>query len=327
MKVRRLLIVGASGVIGGALLAAARNAVVPTIGTARSRLRDDLVAFDMTAAPLRSIAPDLGPGDAVFLLAGYISPAWIFANPAAARHVNLDCSKRLVDEVEAAGGRLVFMSTDQVFDGEIGGYTEMSTPNPLNLYGRLKAEMEAHVLNASDGIVARTGWNVAWRQEQHCPVLQCYDTLLRSDARMAHDNMINVSDVADTARGLLALASVVPHSGKIYHLVSAPEISRTELAHRIKSESRWGAAMQFEAVPFASVTYSEPRPTRAFLRSQLLPDLGIVFTPPADVIRRKVDLIDGWRTKAGINLPGRDSTPSPANECFPKKPPSDSMSR
>ena len=305
MQVPRLVIVGGSGVIGTALLNAARRASVAAVGTALTRLRDGLVPFDMRTAPLRSVVKGIGPGDVVFLLAGYISPAWIFSNPEAAHHLNFDCSRRLVDDVEAAGARVVFMSTDQVFDGKFGGYTELSTPCPLNLYGHLKAKMEAYVLSTKGGVVARTGWNVGWEQGQHCPVAQCYEALLKPDARMAVDNFFNVTDVDDNARGLLALA-LSPPAHPIYHLVSAPEISRVELARIVQAESRWGVAMHFETVPFTSINYSEPRPTRAFLRSERLAELNISFAPPDDVIRRKVALIDKWRTTAGRTIPLSD---------------------
>src|SRR5579859_6154733 len=127
MIIRRLIVVGASGVIGSALLRAAHGASMPAVGTALTRVHGGLIEFDMRVAPLRSAIPDIGPADTVFLLAGYISPAWIFCHPEAAHHLNLDCSRRLVDEVEATGARLVFMSSDQVFDGETGGYIETST--------------------------------------------------------------------------------------------------------------------------------------------------------------------------------------------------------
>ena len=197
------MIVGASGLIGGALMRAARAAGRAVVGTALSRPRPGLVPFDMGKAALRAAVPDLGANDAVFLLAGYISPAWIFANPDAARALNLDASRRIADEAAAAGARLVFMSTDQVFDGATGGYVETAAPRPLNLYGRLKAEMERHVL-ALTGIVARTGWNVGWEKSRHCAVAQCYDALLRPGARMAGDNIINLTDIEDTGKALLA---------------------------------------------------------------------------------------------------------------------------
>jgi dTDP-4-dehydrorhamnose reductase len=325
MKLRRLIIVGASGVIGGALLNLARATGISAIGTALTRAREDLITFDMRTTPLRAVVPDIGPDDVVFLLAGYISPAWIFANPADARHLNLDRSKDIADEVASAGARLVFMSTDQVFDGETGGYTETSTTGPLNLYGRLKAEMEGYVLAAKNSIVARTGWNVGWQPDQHCAVSQCYETLLKPGARMAHDNFFNLTDVDDTARGLLALATSGSPTHRIYHLVSASETSRIELARMIKAESLWGPLMNFETVPFASIPYSEPRPARAFLRSENLASLNVSFAAPRDIIRRKVALLDRWRIEAGADVPTLAPVTPRKNEFFPKHRSSDTM--
>jgi dTDP-4-dehydrorhamnose reductase len=317
MQVPRLIIVGASGLIGSALMRAAAAASWPVMGTALTRPRDGLIHFDMAETALRSAVPDLRPSDVVILLAGYISPAWIFANPEAAHRLNLDCSKRLVDDVDSTGARLVFMSTDQVFDGETGGYDETSEPRPMNLYGRLKAAMEAHVLATPNGIIARTGWNVGWGQGQHCPVVQCYEGLLRPNARMAFDNFFNITDVDDTARALFALATDTPVH-RIYHLVSAPEVSRAELARWVAAASLWGAEMNFEAVPFSSIPYSEPRPTRAFLRSCRLATLGIDYIPPEQVVRRKVALIDEWRAAAGVDLPRSVSISRSENKAFPR---------
>ncbi len=296
MTLPRLIVLGASGVIGGALMRAARAAGRQAIGTGLSRSGTGLIPYDMRNAALRTVIPDLGRGDVVYLLAGYISAPWIFANPDAARALNLDASRRVVDEVLGAGARLVFMSTDAVFDGVTGGYTETATPHPLNLYGRLKVAMEEHVLAAGGyGIVARTGWNVAWDKGAHCAVAQCYETLLKPGARMAHDNVISISDVDDTARGLLALAGEASPAHRVYHLVSTPGVARVDLAATVKSTSRWGSVMAYDAVPFASLPYTEPRPVRAFLASERLASLGVSFAPPFEVIRRKVRVLDDWR--------------------------------
>lgn len=294
MTLPRLIVVGGSGLIGGALRKVAAAAGRDVIGTGNSRAGAGLLQFDMRQAPLRSVVPDLGPNDVVYLLAAYIAPAWIFANPEAARELNLHASRRLADEALAAGARLVFMSTDLVFDGETGGYTETATPRPLNLYGRLKVEMEQHVL-PKGGIVARTGWNVAWVKGVHCAVAQCYDALLKPGARMAGDNLISISDVEDTARGLLALARSGPLQHNIYHLVSSPGVGRADLAATIKATSRYGAAMAYQVIKFAELPYTEPRPVRSFLASERQAELGVSFAPPDPVIRKKVALLDTWR--------------------------------
>ena len=288
----RIIIVGASGVIGSVLHQEARTARVAAIGTALRRVRYGLVPFDMRTSSLRTVVPDLNADDVVVLLAGYIAPAWIYANQEAAWLLNLHASKKLVDDADDAGARVVFLSSDQVFDGTVGDCAEDTVPRPLNTYGALKAAMEGHVLSTPHGVVARTGWNVGWVQGQHCPVAQCYETLLEPNARMAVDNVFNVSDVNDTARALLEIATK-PVTRRIYHLVGQPAVSRAELAQMVKDQSLLGSRMAFERVPFSEIVYSEPRPLLASLR----PSVGLEtkFTSSHEVIACKVARIDRWR--------------------------------
>ena len=42
-----------------------------------------------------------------------------------------------------AGARLLFTSTDAVFDGTLAAYAEDATPTPVNFYGQTKARAEA----------------------------------------------------------------------------------------------------------------------------------------------------------------------------------------
>jgi dTDP-4-dehydrorhamnose reductase len=247
----------------------------------------------MGSSLLRLAVPDLGAGDVVFLMAGYISPAWIFENQAEAQRLNLDRSRIVADDIVEAGARLVFMSTDQVFDGRVGGYREDAQTAPLNLYGRMKVAMEQHVLG-SGGIVARTGWNVGWDLATHCVVAQTYETLIRPNAQMAEDNVINVTDVRDTALGLLALAGREMPPSRVYHLASVPGITRRELADTIIRTSSRRAEMSYRPAAFATIKYSEPRPPRAWLANdRALNELGLAFTAPRTTIERKVTMLDG----------------------------------
>lgn len=295
----RLVVAGASGVIGRAVMRSAQQAGLAAVGTGRSRTPGALKPFDMATQKLGDVVDNLDSRDVVILLAGYISPAWIFEHADEACRVNLDASRRIADEVFETGARLIFMSTDQVFDGVAGGYVEAAPTAPMNLYGRLKATMERHVLAApGQGFVARTGWNVAWEPGTHCAVAQCYQAMLQPGARMAGDNVVSVCDVEDTARGLVAMA-VSPPPSAIYHLVSAPGVVRSDLAAAVKRESRYGSAMAYRVVPFSEIAYSEPRPTRAFLRAERLGEIGVEFADPWSVIARKVRLLDTWCEEAG----------------------------
>lgn len=67
-------------------------------------------------------------------------------------------TRRVVDAANRVGARVGYVSTDWVFDGTSHLVTEDEPPNPVNLYGFLKAASELVVLErARSGFVARVG--------------------------------------------------------------------------------------------------------------------------------------------------------------------------
>lgn len=69
-------------------------------------------------------------------------------HPDAAKMANVDSVGILVDLCAAFNIQLVFLSTDFVFDGKDGPYTELDAPGPLNLYGHNKLEAEEIIKNS-----------------------------------------------------------------------------------------------------------------------------------------------------------------------------------
>ena len=59
--------------------------------------------------------------------------------------INVAGVKRIVDRLVRAGIRIVYTSTDLVFDGKRGSYTEFDQPNPKVLYGRQKWAVEQYI--------------------------------------------------------------------------------------------------------------------------------------------------------------------------------------
>jgi dTDP-4-dehydrorhamnose reductase len=288
----RIVVVGATGVIGVPLLAAARARGHQVVAGARRPEGDDVRRYDMETAPLAELAPDLATGDFVFLLAAVSSPGACHADPDRAWRFNVEITAARLAEIARAGARAVFPSTDQVFDGAAGGYDEDAAPAPLNHYGRTKAEGERRTLGLAKGsYVVRLGWNVGWDANERCPVRQCYATLLRPGARMATDNAINVTDVRDTVAALLAIVEKRP-SPRILHTVASTPVWRAEMARSIAERSVRGKRMAFEPTAFSAIAYPEPRPRLAWLKSRHADALGVRYAAPQDTIARKVDLLD-----------------------------------
>lgn len=163
----RILITGASGLLGLnlALEAAAQHEVY---GTAKDHLIHT-GAFKVLHCDL------LAPG-AVEKLLDQTQPEWVIhcaaqanvdaceANPVLASQLNTELPTELANHVARGGARLVHISTDAVFDGQRGGYSEEDEPNPLGIYARTKLDGERAVAQANpDAIIARVnlfGWSI-----------------------------------------------------------------------------------------------------------------------------------------------------------------------
>ncbi|NPV57711.1 MAG: SDR family oxidoreductase [Anaerolineae bacterium] len=85
--------------------------------------------------------------------------------PELAQQVNALLPGELAHAAARTKARLVHLSTDAVFDGVRGNYSETDDPNPLGVYARTKREGELNVMAANrDAIVARVnfyGWSLS----------------------------------------------------------------------------------------------------------------------------------------------------------------------
>jgi dTDP-4-dehydrorhamnose reductase len=74
-------------------------------------------------------------------------------NPGICSQVNVKGTETIVEAASSAGARFIFFSTDLVFNGEKGDYSEGDEPDPTTLYGATKREAEKLVLEAADRAV------------------------------------------------------------------------------------------------------------------------------------------------------------------------------
>jgi dTDP-4-dehydrorhamnose reductase len=72
-----------------------------------------------------------------------------------AREINVKGTKNVVIAAEKIGARLIYASTNYIFDGKRGMYKEEDAPNPLNFYALTKLEGEREVLKYPNSVVTR----------------------------------------------------------------------------------------------------------------------------------------------------------------------------
>jgi len=105
---------------------------------------------------------DLRP-DAIVHCAAATNVDWCEDNPEQAKAINVHASATLAEVASSLNARLVYISTDSVFDGKKGGYVEVDEPAPLNVYAdsKLSGERETLRRNPSAMVVRVSiyGWN------------------------------------------------------------------------------------------------------------------------------------------------------------------------
>jgi len=95
--------------------------------------------------------------EAVVLAGGITDVDLCEKKPGLAEDVNIKGTLTLAKKAKGYGARLVFLSTDYIFDGENGPYKEEDAPRPINIYGRTKLEGEDIVRSLSkDSLIVRT---------------------------------------------------------------------------------------------------------------------------------------------------------------------------
>ena len=144
---RSVHVTGASGQVG---LEVAR-----LLPGARLHSREDLDVTD--AAGVHSA---LDRADVVIHLAAFTDVDECEKDPARAFAVNAQGAGHVAEAAAAGGARVVYVSTDYVFDGTADGeYAEDHPTGPLNAYGRSKLEGEQIVMaHGDDNLVVRTSW-------------------------------------------------------------------------------------------------------------------------------------------------------------------------
>jgi len=83
--------------------------------------------------------------DVVVHAAALTNPDVCEANPELAKAVNTEGTREVAQWAEDRGARIIYFSTDLVYDGEKGMYDEDDIPRPINMYGHTKLEGEESV--------------------------------------------------------------------------------------------------------------------------------------------------------------------------------------
>ncbi|OGW65460.1 MAG: dTDP-4-dehydrorhamnose reductase [Nitrospirae bacterium RIFCSPLOWO2_02_FULL_62_14] len=269
----RILITGASGQLGHELQHVLQDQQLTLA---------DLPEFDVTKAGVEKRVTAAQP-DVIIHAAAYTDVDGAEREPAQAMAVNAVGTERVARGAAAAGARLLYLSTDYVFDGRQGvPYRETDRPNPLSVYGRSKYEGEQQALaHCPNALVIRTAWLYGTHGKNFVKTIM-RQASQQSELRVVSDQRGSPTHAGDLAS---AIKQVLGTNLKgIVHATGAGDCTWYELAREIVSLT--GSPARVQPISTAESGRTAQRPLYAVLSNRVLADAGISLPHWKDALSR-----------------------------------------
>jgi dTDP-4-dehydrorhamnose reductase len=150
-KIVRVLITGSAGQLGTDLVVSAKHSGLDVIATSHADL--DITDREMVMKKIVGEAPE-----AIIHAAAWTAVDACESDAKKAMAVNSDGTANVVSAARQVGARVIYISTDYVFDGtKATPYIESDLPNPQSVYGASKLAGEQQVDLSQDAVV-RISW-------------------------------------------------------------------------------------------------------------------------------------------------------------------------
>ncbi|MDH5447447.1 MAG: dTDP-4-dehydrorhamnose reductase [Candidatus Bathyarchaeota archaeon] len=247
----KILVTGASGLLGSKIVdkAEEKYAVYPTHTTHPMFLKS--LKMNITdESEVKRIFSKVKP-DVVIHTAAKTNVDKCETNKDYALRVNAAGTKILAEACRQAYARIVYVSTDYVFDGEKGLYTEEDEPNPINYYGLTKLMGEKYVAKLCERfVILRTSVLYGVHPEKPNFAMWIIKSLKKKKPLTVVEDHYNSPTFADNLAEVI-LEIVDKGLEGIYHTAGSERISRYGFALKVVE------AFDFDASLVRSIKMSE----------------------------------------------------------------------
>jgi dTDP-4-dehydrorhamnose reductase len=260
----RILITGANGQLGYDLQRTLAS---------HELILMDLPTFDLTKSSCEEQVASVRP-DLVIHAAAYTDVDGAEHQPDLAMAVNAQGTERVAQGAARAQARLIYISTDYVFDGlNRSPYLERDLANPINLYGKSKLEGERRVLDlCPDSLVVRTSWLYGTHGKNFVKTMMRL-AIEQPELRVVADQRGSPTNAADLAQALAQMLRV--NIRGIVHATGIGDCTWYELASAIVSAM--GRDTPVYPITTAEAGRRAARPGYSVLANSVLKQLGITL--------------------------------------------------
>jgi dTDP-4-dehydrorhamnose reductase len=191
-------------------------------------------------------------------------------------HVNVGSVENLIHSAKLVGAKIIQISTDYIFDGKNGPYSEDDRPNPLSYYGRTKLASE-NLLKTSgmSFAIARTMvlYGTGYSVKTNFALWLLKNLSDGKPTRVIDDQIGNPTLADDLAYGVVKILEL-GRSG-IYHISSPDLVSRYDFALALTKVFHLDKKL-LTPIKSSSLKQAAPRPLKSgFITLKAQVELGL----------------------------------------------------
>jgi len=294
----KALVIGASGQLGGALVRALERGGIEAVGTYHTRPLPGAVALDVSDADAVERCLAASSPDVVFVTAltrGGVD--YCEDHPDEAHAVNARGGAHVAVAAARRGAKVVYYSTDYVFDGTAGPYAEDAAPRPISVYGRTKWEGEEAVRAlAPRHLVVRTTAVFGWDRTSKNFAMQVWERLGGGQPlRVASDQWSTPTLAEYLAEASVRLVQL--DAAGIVNVAGKDRMTRSELGQALARAMALDPAL-IVAAPTAELGQRASRPLGGGLTTTQLERL--LGTEPLDLNESLKRFRRAWRADTHV---------------------------
>ncbi len=258
----KILLTGASGGLGSRLFAAWTQQY-EVCGLAYENPSEDQLSLDLTQPePIATLVKQRQP-DAIVHTVALTNVDRCERDIGLAVKLNTLSTLHVRQAAEAVGCKVIFVSTNDVFDGRRGHYRETDVPAPVNFYAHTKLMAENMLYGYEHSLILRLTF-MSWTASGKVPFVRWVADSLRQQKSISL-----ATDQYSSPLFVDTLAAWIPQlfeATGLYHL-GGTSVSRYELGMRVARELRLDETL-IQPVKAADLPFVAPRPLNVSLNTQ-----------------------------------------------------------
>lgn len=225
----RVLIIGSNGKLAQMMTAAFtnHNVVMTTRSGVDNTIKLDLENIDDFDYSI------IQPDDIILMMAAISSPQACAENYNLTYKVNTINTIRFISESIKLGSKVIFFSSDSVYEGGEGIFDEHSSCNPSNVYGKMKYEVEKQFLDCVNFKSLRLSYVIHPNDSFTSYLHHCSNTNMTAEIyRPFVRSSVSIQDLILVVKNLVKNWNILPES--VLNICGPIPTEREELAEAFK---------------------------------------------------------------------------------------------